>query len=123
MSSLVVDLPGRLVQSGKYQGMKRPADYFARTNIFQSWYKPTSAEHKSQEKAISKWLSGLNPEHALELGPGLGRITQLVASKYPETALTLVDVNKTSFRFNGAHFMIHEENGKIEREKLHGHNY
>jgi 6-pyruvoyl-tetrahydropterin synthase len=37
---------------------------------------------------------------------------------------TSVYVDKAAFRFNAAHFMIHmDENGKTEREKLHGHNY
>ena len=119
MSTLTVDLPARLVQSGKYPGMNKPADYFARTNIFKTWYKPTTLEHKSQEKAISKWLSDLNPEHTLELGPGLGRITQLVVNKHPGIALTLVDVNKNYFselRIKFPHVTLVEAN--VEKYKF-----
>lgn len=98
MSTLVVDLNSRVATSPKYPNMKSPADYFARTNIFKTWYKPTDKHHKSQENAIRQWLSNLNPKQSLELGPGLGRITQLLVDKHPESELKLVEINKEYFK-------------------------
>ena len=91
--TLVVDLDKRISDSPRFQD-NSVREYFKNSKL--DWWKPTEPAYINQELLIVDWLKGKYFQNGLELGPGFGRITNLIAP-YVEN-LTLVEINKRAVK-------------------------
>lgn len=118
MSTLNVNLDQRVQAAPRYKG-KSVAEYFADSKL-QAWWKPTEEHYNEQTKTIDRWLKKLNPESILELGPGFGRISELL-DRFSHSEFTLVDINKQALRVLRNKFphrhIVKEEINKFSFEK------
>lgn len=91
--TLVVDLDQRIRRSPRFRadGVR---EYFRNSKL--DWRKPSTPEYINQEKLIAKWVEGKRFEKGLELGPGFGRITKLIAPKIEN--LKLVEINNRAVK-------------------------
>ena len=97
--TLVVDLDKRINNSPRFQdGSVR--EYFRNSKL--EWWKPTEPAYINQELLIADWLKGKHFQNGLELGPGFGRITNLIAPCVEN--LTLVEINKRAVKKLTAQF-------------------
>jgi ubiquinone/menaquinone biosynthesis C-methylase UbiE len=118
MNTLNVNLDQRVRTAPRYKS-KSVADYFVGSKL-QAWWKPTEEHYNQQTRTIEKWLKKLNPESILELGPGFGRISELLDG-FSDSEFTLVDINKQALRVLKKKFphrhIVKEEASKFSFEK------
>lgn len=91
--TLVTDLDQRISKSPRYNA-NSVKEYFRHSNL--DWWRPIAPEYANQEILITKWLKGKHFEKGLELGPGFGRITGIIAPKVED--LILVEINKRAVK-------------------------
>lgn len=91
--TLVADLDQRIESSPRFNA-NSVREYFQNSKL--DWWKPTEASYVQQEHLIAAWLKGKHFRDGLEIGPGFGRITRLIAPKVEN--LTLVEINKRAVK-------------------------
>jgi 2-polyprenyl-3-methyl-5-hydroxy-6-metoxy-1,4-benzoquinol methylase len=93
-NTLITDLNRRIEKAGRYKATSM-GQYFEDSRL--DWWKPEEKEPYIQQKEqINKWLDNNSFRNTLEIGPGFGRITQLLSNHTDD--LTLVEVNKKANR-------------------------
>ena len=98
-NTLNVDLDRRVSGSPRYKAHS-VSEYFQESSL--DWWKPTQDAYLDQSDQIRKWVHGNSFRNALEIGPGFGRITQIIL---PQTEkLTLIEVNEKAARQLGHKF-------------------
>jgi len=91
--TLNVDLNSRVKNSPRYNA-DSVGEYFKSSQL--DWWKPTNQEYIDQENIIDSWLKGKTFSRGLEIGPGFGRITNLIAPNTKQ--LVLVEINQRANR-------------------------
>jgi len=94
MNTLVTDLDRRIRRSHRFHASSI-GEYFRTSKL--RWWNPSTQSYNEQETAIRSWLNALNPTSVLELGPGFGRITELL-NMFTDADLTLVEINEKACR-------------------------
>jgi len=93
-NSLNVDLDSRVKTSPRFKS-DTVGDYFKYSKL--DWWKPTSQEYTDQENIIETWLENRFFKRGLEIGPGFGRITDIIS---PHTdQLTLLEINQKAIKY------------------------
>lgn len=100
-NTLNVDLDRRVQNSPRFKA-NTVHEYFQNSSL--DWWKPKETPYLKQEFLIKKWLEGKRFKKGLEIGPGFGRITDIIAPRVER--LTLVEINKKAIRSLGKKFPL-----------------
>lgn len=92
-NTLNVDLNQRVLNSPRFKA-STVSEYFRNNSL--DWWKPKESPYLTQEFLIKKWLEGKRFKKGLEIGPGFGRITDIIAPRVER--LTLVEINRKAIR-------------------------